>query len=1009
MEFDIYISDAEGLKAEIIPDTGNPVWSSVFLRFINGKGDAFENWWHWSIDAKELHTGYNHMRIPTSSIPSTHLTDLAQILMYQENNGAAISPVNNYFIGAVNFCGVNTAAKMDGVYSDNMLFGQNKPIRVTGTGTPGALVKTELTAEKDNRIVRSGECTIPENGIWEIEMQGLPASFDTYTLNFYINGSSDPEKSVKNVIIGELYLASGQSNMAFRMWETPEGADWFNNNTYDRNGNPNIRVLSSGDTYWDGADVPYEPDRNAVETYWAVGNTRDFYDVSAVAYYFADRLQQKLGIPVGVMDASLGGSSIFSWISREAIESDDVLLDYLKNSDRYFDKSNWQTEHSLNNAQQKMTSLYNIKTAPLSSMEISGVIWYQGCNEVGIADGVYAEALKVLRDCYEDTFSYDDGKLPFILTELHAYGFTDPTLPQMWDQMTAAAENNEKMGAVTIYDLPSDWDYSGYTPGGWGIADPIHPYTKKPVGIRLAEAMYAMVYDGSYGESTAPVWNGTKTVDGKYVYLDFDHVGSSLATPDGVTLYGFSVANAKGVFVNAKAEIVDENTVKVWSDVTENPVDVSYCYDNLSVTSNLYGTQNGEVFLPVAPFITTNDPETVHAQNNSWYEVDDQKLTHFVGTKFGEYNSWTADGAAAQIINDVKASGEGALKLGYTNDADTFYAAPTLTGENEERFTDLNYNYSFYDRIDFKVKNEGAEITLNKLAFCSDGTWYYANIDKSLPSDSGWVSVTANLNRLTDDKGASYNNSGKLCSVTEIRVYFTKTSGEGAVYIDEFSLGNESYGAYKEVPSPVKTASVTDMGVSISYGAVTNTAYIGDLYLMHNSDGADASASDYFEFDFYINDYDEVKRLSGLGYSFAMWIASDPSNRFASRCSFGISDMITKTGWNHIRVKLSDITYKEDGFSFANMYYFYITCNNAAGERCDTSLYVKLSNFSHTVHAGDINGDGNINVLDLIRYKKVMLSDTEDYDALALDVDRSGKAEHAADFISLRKLLFELF
>ena len=117
---------------------------------------------------------------------------------------------------------------------------------------------------------------------------------------------------------------------------------------------------------------------------------------------------------------------------------------------------------------------------------------------------------------------------------------------------------------------------------------------------------------------------------------------------------------------------------------------------------------------------------------------------------------------------------------------------------------------------------------------------------------------------------------------------------------------------------------------------------------------------------------------------------------------------MVKSGWNHIRVAISDITYKESGFTFKHLHYFYLICSKGT-ERTETSLYVKLSNFVHTVHAGDLTADGAVDVLDLIRMKKVALGDNVEYDVLSLDIDRNGKEETAIDFTALRKKLFASF
>lgn len=991
VEFDIY-SSADLSSSPTVWLSRN-VWAESG-RAAAGAGKTIEKGWnHICIDLKAFSTAGGEWGNPVIPFDRSILKS-----MFLEFTVAALEDsVKTVDLAMANIAFTNASAKLDGVYSNNMIFQRNKPINVTGWAKNGTEVKVDITDVYGN-VVRTKSVVADETEQWKITLDAMEGGYDEYTLTLYGDGSE--QKSISKVRIGEVYVASGQSNMDMKMWETYDGAQKYYNDSYDC---PNISIYTIGDTYWQGADVPYEPDKNHVLGGWRLGNERSAHNVSAVAYHFADTMQQKLDVPVGVMTVALGGSSIFSWISREHIEADETLLNYLKSSGKYYDESNW----SESNAQQKMSSLYNIKVATAAGLEVSGAIWYQGCNEVGISDGIYTRALEVLRDCYADTFCYDEGEMPFILVELASYGFADPTLPKMWDQMTAAAENNENFGAVTIYDLPLDWAYGEWAPFGMGGAT-IHPTTKEPVGERLAEAMYAMNYDSSYGESTAPLWTGDIRFEGKYAYLDFKYVGDGLGTPENAAIDGFSIADERGVFVNAKAEIVDANTVKVWSDTVANPVSVSYSYDNYSITSNLYGTQNGGVFLPVTPFITTNDPEIVRAQHNSWYSIDDATLVHTIGTDFDYFTAWTAEGATAEIVTDVKDWGDGSLKLTYSADNATFTASPTLTTADGGLFSDINYNYSYYDRIEFKVKNVGSALKLNRMALCSNGVWYYAEIDKSLSADSGWVSVTANLNNLIDENGNEYTNSNKLSSVTAINLVFSGANADGVVYVDTFQLGNSTYGGYKVNPDEVKTAYVGDVVNGFNYGSVDNTAYIGDRFIMHNTDGADVSDSDYLEFDLYINDISEVKRLNDLGYSFVMWISANSSSRWNNRCNFAINDQLTQSGWNHIRIALDDITYRESGFTFEHLHYFYITCNSGS-DRTSTSLCVKLGNFVHTIHAGDLTADGSVDMLDLIRMKKIGLGEQVEYDNLALDVDRNSSYNFAVDFTALRKAIFASF
>ncbi len=722
-------------------------------------------------------------------------------------------------------------AKFDNIYSNNLVLQRNKPMYISGTGKNGN-VRVDLK-NADGQVVRTATTDLAEDDTWELNLEALEGGYNTYDMELYAGNKL--QASITGVRIGEVFVASGQSNMDYKMWETYDGAQKYADDSFDK---PNITVYNIGDTYWTGDAVPYEPGKNNVIGNWAVGNTKAAHNVSAVAYHFADNMQQKLDVPVGVMTLALPGSSIFSFISREAIEADETLMTYLQANGKYYDESNWEES----NAQQKMSSIYNIKVASAAGLQISGMIWYQGCNEVGISDGIYTRALEVLRDCYADTFNYTDGKLPMAITHLHSYGFSDPTLPKMWDQMADAVENNpDDMAQITIYDLPLDWDYSEWAPYGSG-GDPIHPITKEPVGDRLGEVMYSLVYDSSYGEKSPAVWNGTKTVDGNSILVDFDFVGDGLATPDGIALDGFSIADSKGIFVNAKAEIVDSDTVRVWSDAVINPVDVSYAYDNYNYVSNLYSTQNGDVFMPAVPFITTSISGKVLAQNNSWLSVDDAELTHMEGVKFAEYDSWSANNATAQLVTDVKDYGDASLKISYAADGGEFYVSPTLANDSGTAFSDITKNYSNYVAITYKVKNVGSAINAKMLAFKSNGLWYYTDINTELSADSGWVNITANLNNLKAASGNTAVDKSVLSSVTNMNFIFDGATAAGDVYLDTIQLSCTTALEIADV-----TLSRDDLiyaNCTVDKALVENYEY-DEVYAEFESNGVTTKVTDY--------------------------------------------------------------------------------------------------------------------------------------------------------------------
>lgn len=205
-------------------------------------------------------------------------------------------------------------------------------------------------------------------------------------------------------------------------------------------------------------------------------------------------------------------------------------------------------------------------------------LWYasQGEGNIGDDDGVYTEALNTLLADWSGRFGFADSRMPFILTHIAPYAYQPLTvLPGMWEDMSDAwAQHPDTMAQVAIYDLPLDWDYSEWAAYGTG-GDPIHPYTKKPVGERLAAAALGLVY-GRADEYTAPVLKDTRIEDGA-ILLTFDHVGDGLAALDGGALHGFTICGSDGVYVNAQAEIISADTVKVWSAQIPEPAARRLC------------------------------------------------------------------------------------------------------------------------------------------------------------------------------------------------------------------------------------------------------------------------------------------------------------------------------------------------------------------------------------------------------------------------------------------------
>ena len=829
-----------------------------------------------------------------------------------------------------NLAVTKATATVDGVYSNNMVLQQNEPINVTGAGTPGVAIKVEIL-DAAGTVIRTATTTAGEDNKWMATLDSIKGGYDKYSMKVYLNNTVI--KTVSDIRFGEVFVAAGQSNMDYKMWETKEGAEKYYADSYDQ---PNITIYTIGDTYWSGDKVPYEPAKNHVTGSWVVGNTKASHNVSAVAYYYAEAMQKKLDVPVGVMTLALGSSSIFSWISREYIENDAELLAYLKLSGKYLDESSWN-----GNAQSMMSAMYNIKAATVEDLSVAGMIWYQGCNEVGVPEGVYTNALKVLRDCFEDTLNYE-GDMPFTLVQLAPYGYSGSTLPKMWDDMTNATKNYPNMGQVTIYDLPLDWNYADFAPFGSG-GHPIHPMTKRPVGERLAEVMYARIYDSTYGEVNTPVWTGTKKIEGKYVYVDFDNVGDGLASPTGTSINGFSVAGADGVFVNAQAEVVDNNTVKVWSDVVAEPRNVAYAYDRYCVDANLYSTQNGGTFLPAAPFISTTIV-TRYPGNTSWMNVDSQQITHFESNYFETRDAWTASGATAQVVSDVTDRGAGALKISYNGGS--FYVAPTFNKENGTTYVDYAHSWVDYNGLAFKVKNTGSAVTLDKLAVYS-GAWYYAEIDTVLSADSGFVDVKADFTKLTDANGNPVSAS-VLTNVTNLQVVFSDAAGAGAVYVDTFQM-ESSLNPDNVVPELNNTYATVDVieGVNHTIANMQPGVKIYQNYTHYFKlpRALSTTGGEYIEFDVFFS--------TAPDQAFTFWV-SDNRESGNPRARYTVE--VLEAGWTHVVINaLSGYATSGSGYNFQGYNFsFPFLEHSPYSENHATGGTMKIANLSVTKYEAPV-------------------------------------------------------
>lgn len=686
----------------------------------------------------------------------------------------------------------DSSAKLYGVYGDNMLFQQNKDAVFAGTAESGAQITAELY-NSAGELAASGTATASANGEFAVSFLAPAGGYEEYKVILKENSVQFAE--LKNVVFGELWLASGQSNMQYPLGQAKGGADMFKNS---QKLSKWLRVLLVPAYIDNTVELTYaDPQKDVSGAQWVTGEDIYVYNVSAVAYYFAADLMERLDMPVGVLNASLGGSAIASWLSRDAIDGDSKVKNYLISTDDYIERADWDKEKP--SIYYDMTSNYNHKIHPLRNFRPSGMIWYQGETDLmGSTNECYADFYDLMQRSYSELFGYGNERMPFICTQIASYLYSDDGLNMLdWNinYCNIQAQQPESRATVTIYDVPLTYVIE---------AGPIHPECKQEIGERMAFAANSLVYGGTDAYTAATV-EKTEIRDGS-VYVTFKNAGDGLAC-GGNELYGFAVCGADGVYAQANAEIVSADTVKVWSEDVAAPISASYAYCVSNMRSNLYATANGELALPVSQFVTDKSVGTHYWFDRAWTDCNDEYIWHVMSEieLNKNYYSWNADNASVTFENGIMNISGGS----------EFTLSPALNYESGEKFDDTDNDYSDYGKMSFYVRNNGtADVEMSEIRIYKNALIWYSpavegtkGVEASIPADGQWHLVTVDLNRLYlfGNEGGAGRPCGRLNKVEEIRFSF-ECASSAEISIDSVRFAPDTSDGKAQFDPDINTA-----------------------------------------------------------------------------------------------------------------------------------------------------------------------------------------------------------
>ncbi len=484
-------------------------------------------------------------------------------------------------------------------FSDSMVLQRDRPVAIWGTASPGA--KVSVTFKDKSTSTRAGD-----QGTWRVDFESGSANAEGTTINVQ---SGDEQLTINDVLVGEVWIASGQSNMAFTMNRVPAYQELITKSDH-----PSIRMFNA-------ATVTAVEPQSDIDGQWIKCSPQTVPNYSAVAFFFARKLHLELGIPIGVIKTAWGGKPVETFTSREALMTlpgtqilvekalaEDAAFDAAQARDLYqsrFEKwqsavAQWKAKpaNQRGNAPRKPDRLkraldtegkpgvlFNSMIHPFIGYTLRGAIWYQG--EANAKPGAvpYDQTLPLMirdwRTRWDDDFSFY-----FVQLANYREPSTAPGTADSWallqDRMRLILETTPGTGMAVINDV--------------GETKDIHPKNKQDPGERLALWALAKDYDRDVVYS-GPLYKSCQR-DGNAMRVTFSSVGKGLKSRDRKPLTRFEIAGDDQVWHWADAKIVSNDSVLLSCPNVAAPMAVRYAWAANPEGANLVNSEG----LPTSVF-----------------------------------------------------------------------------------------------------------------------------------------------------------------------------------------------------------------------------------------------------------------------------------------------------------------------------------------------------------------------------------------------------------------------
>lgn len=450
-----------------------------------------------------------------------------------------------FFSGAVHsFADIRLPA----VLNNHMVLQQQSTVKLWGWADPGD--KVFVTTSWDHK---TDSVKTTRDAKWQINIQ-TPSAGGPYSIVFKSGNSIE----LSDVMIGEVWVCSGQSNMEMNeQWGLPDAkaelATCYNNN---------IRFFYVPKTT---AKYPQEDCKAS----WAICDSNTMKAFSAAGYFFGKKLNKELNVPIGLINANWGGTPAEVWTPADLVNDDTALK---AASAKHWVSPGWPYLPGYT---------FNGMIAPLTDFSIAGAIWYQGESNVGTA-GTYSKLFTGMIGAWRKAWNKD---FPFYYVQIAPYKYNDKNAGALLQEAQTQSMHYPNVGMVVITDLVDD-------------TSNIHPKNKHDVGYRLANWALAETYHKEGITYKSPLYKSMNTEKGKAIII-FDNAPAGLVAKDK-NITELYIAGEDKIFYPAEAKI-EKNVLIAWNKKVNNPVAVRYAFGNTAI-GNLFNKEG----LPVTPFRTDN-------------------------------------------------------------------------------------------------------------------------------------------------------------------------------------------------------------------------------------------------------------------------------------------------------------------------------------------------------------------------------------------------------------------